>query len=140
MDSKSGVFDILSYRETIAALDQAIFYVYDDLGNKQPIGLISHFNFAESGNLYFCTPRLPLTAANWHSFDAELQFHKKGLTTHVLLSGVATIEDPATRFICFRATDAFIQGERDKPVKPGYLMKQWAFIRGLLGQQQAASF
>lgn len=140
MDSKSGAFNILDYRETIAALDQAIFYVYDDQGNRQPIGLISHFTFEESGKLYFCTTRLPLTAANWESFDAELQFHKKGLTTHLLLSGVAKIEDSATRFICFHATDALLQGDVEKPSKATYLMKQWAFIRGLIGQQRAASF
>lgn len=140
MDSTSGVFNIFDYRERIAALDQAIFYVYDDLGQRQAIGLISHFNFDEGGNLFFCTTRLPVTAANWSTFDAELQFYKKGMPYNLILAGVANIEDSATRFICFKANDAKAHGEEEKAGKYTYFLKQWSFLRSLLGQQQAASF
>lgn len=140
MDSANGTFNIFDYREKIAALDQAIFYVYDDLGEKKAIGLITHFNFDKEGQLFFCTTRLPLTAANWSTFDAELQFYKKGVPYNIVFSGVATIEDTATHFICFKANDAQAKGEEEKTGKYTYLMKQWSFLKSLLGQQQAASF
>lgn len=140
MDSKMETFDVMDYRDKIAALDQAIFYVYDDWGNKQAISLINHFGFDKEGNLFFCTSRLPVTATNWYTFDAELQFYKKGLPYNLLLSGVATIHDPASRFIYFKPTDAKYHGEAGKPARYNYLQKQWLFLRNLLGQQQAASF
>ncbi|BAV09915.1 hypothetical protein SAMN05421788_1011348 [Filimonas lacunae] len=140
MDSNFTDFNVLDYREKIAALDQAIFYVYDDNGSKQPISLITHFDFDENGTLFFCCSRLPLTVANWNTFDAELQFHKKGMSYTLQLSGIATVEDAATRLVYFKALDIQHHGDSEKQVKHTYLHKQWLFLRSLLGQQQAASF
>lgn len=142
MDSTTGgSFDIFTYREKIAALDQAMFHVYDDTGEKQAIGLVTHFNFDEEGNLFFCASRLPVIAANWNTFDAELQCYKKGVQYNIQLSGTATIEDGSSRLICFKANDIKFNGEEEKAEgKYAYLFRQWGFLKSLLRQQRAASF
>lgn len=91
-----------SYKDKLLALSQALFYVYNEEGNKVSAGIVHQFQITEEGDICFYLDRLPLMNANWNTYAAELYCYKKGTPYNIQLSGIATVSYKEAPFICFR--------------------------------------
>ncbi len=82
----------LIYRDKILDLQQAIFHVYTESGDKIPVSLIQSIKMDEEGDIWFTIARLPLYTAN-SFYTGELCLYKKGLSYYMNIYGTAAINN-----------------------------------------------
>jgi hypothetical protein len=82
--------DIKIYREKIAELHQAIFYIYNESGDRVAVNLIAINKVDDEGNIWFNIGRLPLFTDLTY-YVGELVFYKKGIPYYTICYGAGTI-------------------------------------------------
>lgn len=107
-------------RTRLMELSQAMLYIYDESGQKIPVGLIRELELDASGNIYYSIINLPITASDWCSYAAELYFYKKGSPFSILVSGNAVITDYETQRMQFTVQHIDFQGREEKTLKSPY--------------------
>jgi hypothetical protein len=88
MDTENSTF---LYKEKIENLKQAIFYIYDEAGNRVAVSLIEISSIDDQSNILFHLARLPLNTDS-EFFVGELAFYKKGTPYYIVAYGTAIIE------------------------------------------------
>jgi hypothetical protein len=83
--------NIQLFREKIAQLHQAIFYIYNESGDRMPVNLIEINKVDDNGNIWFNIARLPLFT-DLTFYVGELVFYKKGIPYYTICYGAGTIE------------------------------------------------
>ncbi len=78
--------------QRIKQLGQAIFYVYDESGNRVAAGLIQTENIDENGNIWFTMQRLPLVSDSTR-YIGELVFYRKGIPYFISVFGTAALKE-----------------------------------------------
>ena len=102
-----------SYREKVMDLGQAIFYIYDESGNKVPVSLIKTLRVDEEGDIWFTINRLPFqTDSSYYSGD--LCYYKKGSPYYITVCGTAVISGTSPLLLKFVVTGfEYITHEKD---------------------------
>lgn len=124
MDTHSTVDEL---RNRLMELSQAMLYIYDESGQKIPVGLIRELELDGGSNIYFSIINLPIIASDWSSYAAELYFYKKGSPVSMLVSGTAMVTDYETQHIKFSIQHVGLQGAEEKATKTSY----FGFLKSL---------
>ncbi len=99
MDTENTTF---LYKEKIEKLKQAIFYIYDEAGNRVAVSIIKINKLDENGNILFNLSRLPINTDS-DFFVGELAFYKKGIPYYIVAYGTAIIDNLETLTMKFSA-------------------------------------
>jgi hypothetical protein len=83
--------NIQLYREKIEQLKQAIFYIYNESGDRIAVSLIEINKIDDDGNIWFNIGRLPLFT-DLTFYSGELVFYKKGFSFYTICYGNGSIE------------------------------------------------
>ncbi|RFM30396.1 hypothetical protein DXN05_05425 [Deminuibacter soli] len=116
-------------------LSQAMLYIYDEAGQKIPVGFIREMDLDTDSNIYFSIINLPIIASDWCSYAAELYFYKKGSPVSILVSGTAVITDYETQHLKFTIQQIGFQGVEEKPAKASYF-NFFKYLFPVSGHQQ----
>lgn len=99
------------------ALQQAMFYCFNDASERIPVGRIEAFNFIDDNTIQLSTNYFPVTEKSWNVFAAELHFYKKGMPESLQLHGIAIFENMAEGKVQFNVKNAayFVNSKQVKP-------------------------
>ncbi|HNP20796.1 MAG TPA: hypothetical protein PKM63_07880 [Panacibacter sp.] len=89
------------YLEKVLNINQAIFYCYNEAGERFPVNAIKGFIFCDENTLQFKTNFFPVIGQTWNNFAAELHFYKKGIPYSLKAEGVAIIDSTQFGLVTF---------------------------------------
>lgn len=81
-----------AYVSKVMQIDQAIFFCYNESGERIPVNTVRGFVFADENALQFKTNFFPVVENAWDTFAAELHFYKKGIASSIKMEGIAVID------------------------------------------------
>lgn len=123
-------------RNRLMDLSQAMLYIYDESGQRIPVGLIRELEMDNGANIFFSIINLPVTASDWCSYAADLYFYKKGSSFSILASGQAIITDYETQRVQFIIQHIDYQGREEKPAKSSYFGNLFKYLFPVNTQNQ----
>lgn len=119
-----------AYLHKVLNINQAIFYCYNEAGERFPVNAIKGFIFCDENTLQFKTNFFPVIENTWNSFAAELHFYKKGITYSLKIEGVAVVDNIQNGIVNFaiKQVEYFdANAETDKSLL-GTLFKPYMYV------------